>query len=181
MHETTAIDPIRRPRESDHRSRHRHLPRDAGSRSTQTHRRSGDSIRFLGSGKSRRRCRSFRPRSNAPLAHRLRLSQGSRHPPSSPPGSRCDRQHSSRNRPPTLRRRPSHDLALAPPGGVTARRHEENPCGGVPGTPLCRNHHPAPRRDPHNDATGLPRAAPRGQFFRPRGRPPLAKGGPEGR
>ncbi len=43
---------------------------------------------------------------------------------------------------------------------------------GVPGTPLCWNHHPAPPRAPHNGATGLPREARCGLFFRLRGRPP---------
>ncbi len=43
---------------------------------------------------------------------------------------------------------------------------------GVPGTSLCRNHHPAPRRAAHNGATGLPRGARCGLLSRLRGRPP---------
>jgi len=43
---------------------------------------------------------------------------------------------------------------------------------GVPGTPLCWNHHPAPPRSPHNGATGLPREARCGLLSLLRGRPP---------
>ena len=58
--------------------------------------------------------RSGRDR-HPPLPHRLRLSQGSRHPSSSPRRSRRNRQRASRHYPPSLRRRPSHDLASPPP------------------------------------------------------------------
>ena len=53
----------------------------------------------------------------------------------------------------------------------TRTRQKPRPIG-VPGTPLCRNHHPAPRRAAHNGATGLPREARCGLLFRLRGRPP---------
>ncbi len=56
----------------------------------------------------------------------------------------------------------------------TSQEHGMRACGGVPGTPLCRIDHPAQRRVSHNGATGLPRVLPRGLFFRPRWRPPLA-------
>ncbi len=76
-----------------------------------------------------------------------------------------------------------------PPGGASSQKMSAQPgvhpkptrtSGkprpiGVPGTPLCWNHHPAPPRAPHNGATGLPRVAPRGHFSRLQRRPPLAQ------
>jgi len=59
------------------------------------------------------------PRPNAPLPHRLRLSQGSRHPPASPRRSTRNRQSTNRHYPPPLRRSPSHDLAPPPPKTLT--------------------------------------------------------------
>ncbi len=49
------------------------------------------------------------------MTNRLRLSQGSRHPPASPRRSRRNRQLADRHYSPTLRRRPRHHLAPPPP------------------------------------------------------------------
>ena len=56
----------------------------------------------------------------APLAHRVRLSERSRHPPSAPFRSCCHSiaEHADR-RSPSLRRSPSHDLEVAQPKTVS--------------------------------------------------------------
>ena len=68
---------------------------------------------------------------------------------------------------------PTHEIAARSSfqtmiwSGTSVRGHLRRPstergiraCGGVPGTPLCRNNHPVPQRAAHNGATGLPREA----------------------
>ncbi len=53
---------------------------------------------------------------------------------------------------------PAPEQRSEPRPRPTKIRRKPRPIG-VPGTPLCRCHHPAPPRAPHNGATGLPRGA----------------------
>ncbi len=63
----------------------------------------------------------------APLAHRLRLSQGSRHTPSAPCRTNRNQRFASRPSSPTLRRSTGHDMEIAQP--KTVRRYP----GSLPG------------------------------------------------
>ena len=174
-----------RPLESPRSCRHRDFACPARPGTPQEPRRSGDSLRVVGACESLRRPRSIRPRSDAPLAHRLRLRERGRHPPPAPRPSKRHRFLSRRIRPEALRRDTSPHLASPPPESVTStergmgawlqlcsprtklcawhplpsRLHLQGPCGGAPGTALCSDDDPAVRRDPHNADAGLPREA----------------------
>ncbi len=118
-----------------------------------------------------------RPRGRPPECHRPKpIRTRGNPPPIGVPGMALvpEEPRGDASRPaqsPCRAPREARHILVLPAPKLTRIRGKPRPIG-VPGTPLCWNHHPAPPRAPHNGATGLPRGARCGLLSRPRGRPP---------
>ena len=103
-----------RPIQGSRSSRNVNHTRHSSTGPPQKHRRSGHSVRIIGSSQPRRRPRTFRQRSDVSLANCLRISERGGYPPSASCPCRSHRQNQNQHRSRTLRPGPSDDVAPAP-------------------------------------------------------------------